>query len=385
MLTPISLASGYGDFAVPAAALEAAVRSLRHLAGPLPVSEAAGAPALREALATRYRQRGAGQVRAEHVLVTPGTKAALFAVLSEVLRPGGADEVLLPTPNWFGFRELVRRAGGRLRELPLSAADDYALAPTRLRAAIGPQTRLLLLTNPNNPTGRLYSATEWAALLAVTRDFPDLLVLSDEIYEGITFGPDCAPAAAPAAAAAYAPAPTLLAQPDPLGQHIVVSGFSKSLALAGWGLGCVVAPPALAAALAAGQFATTGPVPAPSQAAALAATEVADAIGAGLCRQLQANRELLLTGLRALPDQPAFEAPLGTYYVFADFTRLLDPALPPPEASARLTAGLAAAGVLAVDGGTCGAPGFLRLSYAVPAAELREALRRLATFVGEAR
>lgn len=374
MPVPISLASGYGDFAVPAVALAAATESLRNLAGPLPVSEAAGAPALREALAARYRQRGAGQVRAEHVVITPGTKAALFAVFSEVLSVE-RNEVLLPTPNWFGFGELVRQAGGQLRELPLLAADDYALRPDALRQALRPDTRLLVLTNPNNPTGRLYSAAEWAALLAVTGEFPNLLVLSDEIYEGIVFGEE------DDNAAAYATAPTLLAQPDPRGQHIVVSGFSKSLALAGWGLGCVVAPPALAARLAARQFALAGPVPAPNQAAALAATTHADAIGAALCRQLRPNRDLLLRGLRNLPGQPEFRAPRGTYYVFANFTRLLNPDLPPPEASAALTAGLAAAGVLAVDGTACGAPGFLRLSYAVPAADLSEALRRLGTFV----
>ncbi|WP_375419530.1 pyridoxal phosphate-dependent aminotransferase [uncultured Hymenobacter sp.] len=369
----ISLASGYGDFAVPAVALEAAVQSLQGLAGPLPVSEAAGAPELRAALAARYRQRGAAQVRAEHVIITPGTKAALFAVFSEVLRPGGANEVLLPTPNWFGFGELVRRAGGQLRELPLRPADDYTLAPATLRQALRPETRLLLLTNPNNPTGRRYTAAEWAALLGVTGDFPGLLVLSDEIYEGIVFDDD--------PAAPYAPAPTLLAQPDPHGQHVVVSGFSKSLALAGWGLGLVVAPPALAARLAERQFALAGAVPAPSQAAALAATGHAEAIGAALCRQLQPNRELLLAGLRALPGQPDFAAPAGTYYIFADFSRLLAPSLPPLAASKALTAELAAAGVLAVDGGTCGAPGFLRLSYAVAETDLREALRRLGQFV----
>ena len=369
MLVPISLASGYGDFAVPAVALAAAAATLHHPPGPLPVSEAAGDPSLREALAARYRARGAAHVQAEHVVVLPGTKAALFAVFGEVLH-AGANEVLLPTPNWFGFGELVRRAGGVLRELPLRAADNYTLDPEALRQAISAKSRLLVLTNPNNPTGRLYSAAEWVALLRVTQDFPNLLVLSDEIYEGIVFDQDL-----------YAPAPTLLAQPDPHGQHIAVSGFSKSLALAGWGLSCVVAPTWLATALTARQFATAGAVPAPNQAAALAATQHADAISQALCRQLQANRELLLKELRALPQQPAFDAPLGTYYVFADFTRLLDPGQPPITASAALTAALAAAGVLAVDGGTCGAPGFLRLSYAVPEANLREALRRLGTFV----
>ena len=357
----ISLASGYGNFAVPPVALAAASAALAAAAqhhAPLAVAPAAGLPELREALAARYRRRGATGVAAGQVLVTGGAKVALAALLAELLAPG--DDVLLPTPNWFGFHDLVRRAGGVVRTLPLAAADEYALRPETLRAALTPATRLLLLSNPNNPTGRVYSRAEWAALLAVTQDFPRLWVLSDEIYEGISFGP--------------AAVPTLLALPDPHGRHVVVSGFSKSLALVGWGVGCAVAPPALADAVAARLFGTAGPVPVPNQLAALAATEHAEAIEAALCAQLRPNRQALLAGLAALPGQPAAPAPEATYYVFADFTRLLDPTLPPTNASAALVARLAAAGVEVVDGASCGAPGFARLSYAVEAETLQAAL-----------
>ena len=357
----LSLASGYGNFAVPAVALAAADEALRAAqqhGQPLPVSPAAGLPELREALARRYRQRGATTVTSEQVLVTAGAKTGLFALLSEMLRPG--DEVLLPTPNWFGFHDLVRRAGGTLRTIPLSAAANYAFTAETLRAALTPATRLLLLSNPNNPTGRVYSRAEWTALLAVTAEFPDLWVLSDEIYEGIGFGPE--------------PVPTLLALPGPHERHVVVSGFSKSLALAGWGVGCLVAPPALARAVTARLFSTGVAVPVPSQQAALAATQHAEAIGAALCARLQPTRQLLLDGLAALPGAPVVVAPEGTYYIFADFTHFLAPGLPVPAASAALVLRLAEAGLEVVDGATCGAPGFLRLSYAVAEADLRRAL-----------
>ena len=357
----LSLASGYGNFAVPEVALAAADEALRHVrqhGQPLSVSPAAGLPELREALAQRYRQRGATSVTADQVLVTAGAKTGLFAVLSEILRPD--DDVLLPTPNWFGFYDLVRRAGGSLRPLPLRAADNYAFGPATLRAALTPATRLLILSNPGNPTGRVYSRREWAALLAVTAEFPHLWVLSDEIYEGISFGPE--------------PVPTLLAQAGPHERHVVVSGFSKSLALAGWGVGCLVAPPELARAVAARLFSTGAAVPITAQQAALAATQHANAIGAALCAQLQPTRQLLLDGLAALPGASAVVAPEGTYYVFADFTRFLAPGLPASAASAALVRQLAGAGVEVVDGATCGAPGFLRLSYAVAEENLRQAL-----------
>ena len=360
----LSLASGYGHFAVPAVALAAATEALAtagQRAEPLPVAPAAGWPALRAALAARYRRRGALRIEPANVLVTSGAKTGLFAVLSELLQPG--DDVLVPTPNWFGFAELVRRAGGVLRPLPLDAADGYRFGPETLRAALTPATRLLLISNPNNPTGRVLSAEEWAGLLAVTAEFPNLWVLSDEIYEGISFGP--------------VPVPTLLAQPGAGPRHVVVSGFSKSLALAGWGVGCLVAPAALAAAVATRLFATGVAVPVPAQLAALAATEHAEAIGAALCVQLQTTRQQLLAGLAELPGAGASFAPEGTYYVFADFRRFLPPGLPAAEASAALVQRLAAAGVEVVDGTTCGAPGFVRISYAVPEAVLAEALVRL--------
>jgi aspartate aminotransferase len=124
-------------------------------------------------------------------------------------------------------------------------------------------------------------------------------------------------------------------------------------------------------------FATGAGVPVPAQLAALAATRHADDIGAELCAQLAPARRRLLDALAALPGAPASAVPEGTYYVFADFTRFLAPKLPAAEASAQLVQQLAAAGVEAVDGATCGAPGFVRLSYAVEEAALREAVARL--------
>jgi aspartate aminotransferase len=357
-LKPISLASGYGNFATPETVVARVRQQLEKL--PLSVGSTEGLPELRAALVARYHGQGAGSVTAANIVVTPGTKTALFLLLSAVLQPG--DEVLVPTPNWFGFGELVARAGGTLRTLPLSATDGYALTPETLQAALTPRTRLLIITNPNNPAGRVYSRPELAALLAVTRQFPQLWVLSDEIYDGIRFGPE--------------PVPTLPSFPDPLEQHLVVNGFSKSLALAGWNVGYLVAPVAVAQACTARQFATGGALAVLSQQAALAATEATSSITETLCAGLQANRQLLLDFLATLPGALP-HLPTGTYYAFPDLRAFLDSALPLPEASAALVMRLREAGVEVVDGATCGAPGFVRLSYAVAETDLREALRRL--------
>ncbi|MBO0359630.1 pyridoxal phosphate-dependent aminotransferase [Hymenobacter sp. BT186] len=355
----ISLASGYGNFQLPTAALARVTALLA--SGKLPASPPEGLPELREALVARYQAQGAlPGLSASQVVVTPGTKAALFAILRAVLRPG--DEVLLPTPNWFGFWGLVEQAGGTVRELPLSAEDNYTLSAHTLATAITPRTRLLLFTNPNNPTGRIYTRAEVQALLDVTRQHPQLFVLSDEIYDGICFE--------------AAAVPTLLSFPDPHSQHVVVNGFSKSLALLGWNIGYLVAPAPIAQACAAQQFTTAGAVAVPSQMAALAATENKPAITAALRQQLLPNRQLLFNFLATLP-QALPQPPGGTYYAFPDLRAFLDPTLPLVPGSAQLVARLQAAGVEVVDGATCHAPGFVRLSYAVPTSELAQALERL--------
>jgi len=356
----ISLASGYGNFDTPPVAL---ARATQALASPLPLSPVHGLPELRAALAARFLAQGAS-VSAEQVVVTPGAKPALFALFNTLLCPG--DEVLLPTPNWFGFRGMVEKAGGTLRTLPLSPTDDYALTPDQLRAALTPATRILLLSNPNNPTGRVYHRAELAALLAVTREFPELRVVADEIYDHVSFGPERVP--------------SLLEFPDPLSQHIVVNGFSKALALIGWAVGYLIAPIGIAHACTGWQFATSTAVPVPNQLAALAATEAAADITAELRAHLAPNRALLLWELAALPHVRC-TVPEGTYYAFPDFSAYLDlandPAHSATNASAVFCLNLYAAGLDVVDGGTCGAPGFARISYAVPEPVLREGLQRL--------
>ncbi|NVO30123.1 pyridoxal phosphate-dependent aminotransferase [Hymenobacter lapidiphilus] len=361
MTTSVSLASGYGNFAIPPEAAAAAARAFQ--TSPLPVLPAAGSEALRAALASRPRPADAALLGPANVVITPGAKVALFALLKTVLRPG--DEVLLLTPSWFGFDELVARAGGTLRTLALSPDDNYALPAEQLRAALSAgRTRALLFTNPGNPTGRRYSRAELAGWLQVAADFPDLYLLSDEIYDLIYFEPE--------------PPVSLLDFPDPRGRHLVVNGFSKSLGLIGWGLGYLVAPAPVAAACAAWQHATGAAVPAPLQAAALAVTDAAAEVAGRLIEQLRPTRAFLRDFLVALSAAPQPPLPAATYYAFPDLRAYLHPGRSPVSASAELMTRLRTAGVDVVDGAGCHAPGFARLSYAVSEADLATACDRMA-------
>lgn len=365
----LSLAAGYGPFSTPSVSITAARVALSDPARLRP-APAQGLPVLREAIATRYQRTAGVAVDPARVVITPGTKLAVHVLLQTVLQAG--DEVLIPTPNWFGFHQLMARAvGATLKLLPLDPADAYALHPAAIVAALTPQTKLLILTNPSNPTGRVYTLPELEAVLkAVQAARPDIWILSDEIYDGITFGQQ------------GTPAPTVLALPDPGGRHVVINGFSKSVAMAGWRVGYLVTPPALAPVVTKYLLDIVSSVSPLNQLAVAAATDAFEAITHKLLATLIPARDLILCelerlGIAALPTQ-------GAYYAFAD----LRPWQPqgytdPAAASAALIDRLRDSHeLLLIDGATCGAPGFARITFATTETELREGLSRLARGLG---
>lgn len=359
MMPSISLADGYATFAAPPIAMEAlrqAVSADRLRFGP-----PEGILELREAISARYRRQYGVEVNPATIVITPGAKFGLHALLRTLLRTG--DEVLIPTPNWAGLVDLVRDAGGSLNLLPLDESDGYALSPTQLAAAITPQTRIILLTNPNNPTGRIYTKAEIAALLAVTAQWPDLYFISDEIYDGLTYD--------------GARVPSLAEWPDSRERHVIVHGFSKSLAMPGWHVGYVVAPPAIAKAMADYQRRTVSSAAVIYQHGAIAVTNSFENITAELLPQLIFNRQLLLDGLAQI-GVTVF-APQGGYFVFADLRPWLPLDQDPIAGSATLVNFLRAeTGLIVLDGALFGTPGFVRMLFATSVADLREALRRLA-------
>lgn len=358
MQPSISLADGYATFTAPPLAMDALRRAVS--GDRLRFGPPEGIPELREAIRRRYRRQYGAEVNLANIVVTPGAKFGLHALLRTLLRPG--DEVLIPTPNWAGLVDLVRDAGGNLNLLKLDPAEGYALSPEKLAAAITPHTRAILLTNPNNPTGRVYTKAEIGALLAVAVQWPDLYFISDEIYDGLTYD--------------GVRVPSLVEWPDPRERHIIVHGFSKSLAMPGWHVGYVVAPAAIAKAMTDYQRRTVSSAAVIYQQGAVAVTDAFEEITAGLLPQLTFNRQLLLDGLARI-GASAF-APQGGYFVFADLRAWLPPGPEPAAAGGLVNFLRTDAGLTVLDGTLFGAPGFVRMLFATSVADLREALRRLA-------
>ncbi|GAB3815375.1 pyridoxal phosphate-dependent aminotransferase [Pontibacter rugosus] len=357
----ISLAAGSSYFKSPEAATEAAIKALQE--GKTFYGPTQGTPALRKAISQKYKAEGIA-IEPAQVLVTPGTKQALYNLFTILLRQG--DEVVVPTPAWFGFHELLKYNSGTLVPLPTKLEEGYQLTPDMLRNTLTERSRILLLTNPGNPTGRTYSQQELEALLEVTKDFQNLYVLSDEIYDLVTYGN---------------PVTSILScQGAKAARTIVVNGFSKSFAMSGWRLGFILGPEALITKCVDFQNATMSGVSEFVQDAAQATIESKEKLLPAMQEVLQHNREVMRQGLDIIPEVKYY-LPDGAYYFFPDFSHYLNRTSITGETlltSIDLCRYLRTCYNLELSPGDYfGAPGHARMSFAVETPRLEDALRRL--------
>jgi aspartate aminotransferase len=172
---------------------------------------------LRAAIADHYNENQ-NNIGPENVLITSGVRQAVHNVLQCLIKP--ADEVILPVPHWFAFPDLIERAGATIVPLETHATEDWAIDPEKLRSLITPKTKLFVFNNPCNPTGRVYTREEIDALVSVLEEFPHVYILSDEVYEFITYDGH--------------KMLSLSSYDVIIDRVITVSGFSKSFAMAGW-------------------------------------------------------------------------------------------------------------------------------------------------------
>ncbi len=359
----VSLGAGEPDLPMPAIAAEALMRALKE--GKTRYSHMAGLPELRAALSRKFAQENGIRHAADEIIVTSGAKQAVFTALAALLNPG--DEVLIPSPYWVTYPEAVRLLGGTPREIPTTFQNGFKLTPDALRKAVTPNTKLLLLNSPSNPTGSVYSREELDAIAAIVVEH-DLYVLSDEIYEHILYE------------GAEHVSPASLSE-DMAARTATVNGFSKAFAMQGLRLGYVGAPAEWARAMVAVQSHAAHHPSTLSQHAALACLEVsADLLPAMRAHYAEA-RAYSLSRLHELDDLGVrWNEPSGAFYVFLDVSPLL-PAVaggkPVPDSVALAEYLLESWNLVTVPGAGFGREGFLRISFANTSAALKVAFDRL--------
>ncbi|WP_054005906.1 pyridoxal phosphate-dependent aminotransferase [Cypionkella psychrotolerans] len=363
----IDLGLGEPDFPTPAHVVEAAFKAAA--AGETLYTASAGTPALRAAVAEKLRRENGLDYSADEITVANGAKQIIFNALLATLNPG--DEAILPTPYFVSYPEMVKLLGGVPITPACPAETGFRLTPDLLEAAITPRTKWLFLNMPGNPSGAVYSAAELQALGAVLARHPQVLILSDEIYEHILFdGRQFVSFAA--------------ACPDLRDRSLIVNGVAKAYAMTGWRVGYAAGPAPLIKAMNTVQSQSVTSVAAPMQAAALAALTGPQDCTAQFRTAFERRRDLVVTGIKTIPGL-SLAPPEGAFYAYIGCAGLIGKRTPKGETLTDDTAVtqylLTEARVAAVPGAAYGLSPFFRISTATSDAVLAEAISRIKTAV----
>jgi aspartate aminotransferase len=366
----IGFGAGEPDFPTPAYIVDAAAAAC-HQPRFHRYSPTAGLPELRAAIAAKTARDSGLRVEPSQVLVTNGGKHAVFQAFAALLDPG--DEVLVPAPYWVTYPEAVALAGGVPVEVPTDASTGFRAGVEQLEAATTSRTKLLVFVSPSNPTGAVYPPAEVEAIgrWAAERG---LWVLTDEIYEHLVYGE-----------ARFASMPVVV--PELAERCVVVNGVAKTYAMTGWRVGWLVGPADVVAAATNLQSHATSNVANVSQAAALAAVSGDLQAVAEMRAAFDRRRQRMVELLRGIPGVSCVE-PQGAFYAFPSLEGVLGRELRGRLPMTTLELAdliLEEAKVAVVPGEAFGAPGYLRLSYALGDDDLVEGVTRLGKLLAEAR
>ena len=354
-----SFSAGEPDFDTPAHIKEAAKQALD--GGKTKYGPAAGEPKLRQAIATKLKNDNNLTYAPENVIVTNGGKHSLFNLMLALIEPG--DEVIIPAPYWLSYPEMVTIAGGKPIIVNTTAENEYKITPEQLLEAIAPQTKLLVLNSPSNPTGAVYTPEEIKALAEVIAA-GDLFVVSDEIYEKILY--DGATHLSIGAVSEGV-----------LAKTIVSNGFAKSYSMTGWRVGYIAGPVEIIKAMTTIQSHSTSNVCTFAQYGAIAALESSQECVAEMLAAFTQRRKVILEAINSIPQLSA-PKPGGAFYVFVDISATGMNSL---DFCKDL---LEQEKVAAIPGVAFGADRCIRLSYATDMTSIHKGMERLAKFVSRA-
>ena len=359
----IDLSVGEPDFPTPEHICQAGKAAIS--AGKTKYTPAAGIPALREAIANDYTRRSGLSVTPAQVIVSNGAKHSLHNVFTSLLNPG--DEVIVPTPYWVSYAELIKLTGAIPVLIETSIDEDFKLQPNALKSAITPRTRMLLLCSPSNPTGVVYSREELVGIADIAIE-ADLSIVSDEIYDQLVFD-----------GRESISFPTL--RPGLESRSIVVAGVSKTYSMTGWRIGWTIGPPALSKAMGSLQSQETSNPCSISQHAAIEALTGPQECVTLMRNAFQARRDLVVKRLSQIPGVKIPDIG-GAFYAFLDIHTSLGRPYGPVDSVTWCEQLLEKEQVATVAGSAFGAEGHVRMSFAASEEKLMIGLDRIARFLG---
>jgi len=352
----VGFGAGEPDFDTPQHIKDAAARALAE--GFTKYTPSSGIPELRQAIADKFKRENGLSYKPSQIIVSCGGKHSCYNAILATCEEG--DEVIIPSPYWLSYPEMVKLAAATSVIVPTSDKTEFKVTPEQLRQAITPRTRLFILNTPSNPTGTVYTPDEVKALgdLCVERG---VLILSDEIYEHLLYDGAVHRSVAGFSAAHY--------------EHTIVAhGFAKAWSMTGWRLGFLAAPEPIAKAIDAVQsHSTSNPTSFAQKGAVAALTGPQDHLEGWLAEYAK-RRSVAHAKLNAMPGVSCVNAK-GAFYLFPN---IAGTGLKSSEFCARL---LEQEKVAAVPGIAFGADDYVRISYATSLANIEKGLERMEKFV----
>jgi aspartate aminotransferase len=356
----VNFASGEPDFDTPEHIKAAAMGALD--AGFTKYTPAPGIPELRKAISEKLKKDNGLDYDPEQVIVTAGAKQACFNVLLAVLEP--EDEVIIPSPYWVSYPEMVRLAGGEPVLVPTRKENGFKITAEDFANFMTPKTRLIIINSPSNPTGSIYTREELASLAELAAE-EEILMLSDEIYEKLVYDGNRAFSLAALG-------------PEFYELTFTVNGFSKAYAMTGWRLGYVAAPKWAASALESIQSHSTSNATSFAQRGALAAYKGPQDCVAEMVAEFARRRQRMMQWLDKV-EGLSYVPPGGAFYIFVEVGSL------GVDSTTFCQGLLEKENVVAVPGLAFGEDSSIRLSYATSVEEIDKGMERFARFVASLR
>ncbi len=359
-LNIIDLSLGEPDFRTPDYICEAAIKAMQD--GYTKYPPVAGFPELRQAICDKFSRENGLSYAPENIVVSTGAKQALANVILSIINPG--DEVVIPTPYWVTYSALVQLSEGKCVYVPTTIESDFKISPEQLEASITECTRMFIFSSPCNPTGTVYTREELAALAEVFQRYPQVTIVSDEIYEHIN----------------YLASHESIAQFEGLrDQVVIVNGFSKGYAMTGWRLGYIAAPKILAQACEKFQSQFTSGANSITQRAAITALNGPQESTYEMTKAFKLRRDFVIDALSKMPGVK-INNPKGAFYAFPDISAFFGTTDGKTEINSDEDFSmylLHTANITTVNGGAFGDDRCIRISFATNMEHLQEAMQRM--------
>lgn len=354
----IGLGAGEPDFDTPAHIKQAAIQAIND--GFTKYTAVDGTQGLKKAVAAKFKRDNGLDYELKQILVSCGGKQSFYNLAQALLNPG--DEVIIPAPYWVSYPDMVLLAGGVPVIVTADHTTRFKITPQQLREALNPKTRLFVINSPSNPTGIAYSRDELAALGAVLRDYPNVLIATDDMYEHIIWEEGGFNN-------------ILNACPDLYEQTIVLNGVSKAYSMTGWRIGYAAGPAPLIEAMTNIQSQSTSNPTSISQVAAEAALNGDQSFIREMVTAFKQRHNFVVNALIKIPGVSCLETD-GTFYVMPGVQTAIE-RLGLADDLALSEYLIEKAGVAVVPGSAFGCPGHIRLSIATSMQNLEKAMERL--------